>query len=123
MISNRMNVDLFLFLMFLNQSIVSREFFHGLYLGLLSMLDVILCIKSLNIKPSWVLVGLISQACSSAYEDIYVYEHIYMHIYKHIYVHKYYDVAVQHFSRYATETPPYTYMCVCVSNANIQHPD
>ena len=57
-----MNVDLFL-LMFLNQLIVSREFFHGLYLELLSNLDVIICIKSLDTKPSSVLVGLISLAC------------------------------------------------------------
>ena len=58
MISNSKNVDLFLFLLFLNQSIVSREFFHGLYLGILSNLDVILWIcwerinrlKKLNLK-------------------------------------------------------------------------
>ena len=62
MISNWMNVDFFLFLMFLNQSIVSRQFFHGLYLGLLSNLDVILCIKYLDTKPSSVLVGLINLA-------------------------------------------------------------
>ena len=45
-----MNVGHFLFLMFLNQSKVSREIFHRLYLGLLSDLDVILCIKSLDVS-------------------------------------------------------------------------
>ena len=50
MISNWMNVDLFLFEILLNQSMESREFFHLLYLGLFSNLDVILFIKSLDTK-------------------------------------------------------------------------
>ena len=58
-----MNMVLFLFLMFLNQSIVSIEFSYRLYLGPLSNQDVILCIKSLDTKPNSVLVGLISLAC------------------------------------------------------------
>ena len=63
MISNWMNINLFLFLMFLNQSIVSKEFFHIFrYLELLRICDVILRIKFLDTKPSSVLVGLISPA-------------------------------------------------------------
>ena len=63
MILNWMYVVFFLFLMLLNQSIISRDFCHRLYLELLSILDVILCIKSLESKPSSVLVGLISLPC------------------------------------------------------------
>ena len=46
--------------MVLKQSIVSIELFQELYLGLLSNLDVILYIKSLDTNPGSVLVGLIS---------------------------------------------------------------
>ena len=49
----------FLFLMFLNLSIVSGEFIHRLYLELLSNLDLIPSIKSLDTKPISVLVGYI----------------------------------------------------------------
>ena len=55
--SNCTKVDLFLSLIFLNQSIVSMEFFHKLYLWLLISLDVIFCNTSLDIKPSLVFVG------------------------------------------------------------------
>ena len=61
--SNSKNLVLFLFLIFTNQSIVSSEFLHELYLELQGIWETIFCIKSVHTKPSSVLAGLINLAC------------------------------------------------------------
>ena len=57
-----MNVVLFLFLIFLNQLIVSREFFHMLYLELVYILVTIFLITFFATNPNFVFVWLISLA-------------------------------------------------------------
>ena len=52
----------FLFLIFLNQLIVSSEFFHILYLELLNILATIFFIGFLDNNPNSAFLGLISQS-------------------------------------------------------------